>query len=232
MDELSRYALYFTPPQASEFNHFGSGVLGRDLYLPGIVSPPAGLEPCLPALLDISGKPRRYGFHATLKAPFRLAPGTTRDELLAAVQRFCAHQPPVDVGLLDATLIGAFVALTPFVASSALGFFAAECVALFDRFRAPLSDAEKQRRRLERLSPGQRALLERWGYPYVFEEFRLHLTLTGPLAADQRAIWRERLARVWDRLEIGPVCIDAISVLRQDAPGADFRLVERIEMRG
>jgi putative phosphonate metabolism protein len=232
MDELSRYALYFTPPHASELNRFGSGVVGRDLYVSAIVSPPASLEPCLPALLDITREPRRYGFHATLKAPFRLAPGTTRGELLAAVETFCAHQPPVDAGLLDVTLIGAFVALTPIAASSGLAPLAAECVARFDRFRAPLSDAERQRRRPQRLSPRQNALLERWGYPYVFEEFRLHLTLTGPLAVDQRAIWHDRLARAWDRLEAGPACIDALSVLRQDEPGADFRLVERIKMRG
>jgi putative phosphonate metabolism protein len=232
MDEVSRYALYFTPPHASELNRFGSGVLGRDLYVPGIVSPPAGLEPCLPALLEITGEPRRYGFHATLKAPFRLALGTSGAELLAAVQKFCTHQPPVDVGPLDVTLIGAFVALMPASAPPSLAPFAAECTALFDGFRAPLSEAERERRRPERLSPRQNALLERWGYPYVFEEFRLHLTLTGPLAAEQRTVWHERLARAWDRLAAGPARIDAVSVLRQDRPGADFRLIERIEMRG
>ena len=142
------------------------------------------------------------------------------------------HQRPIDIGLLDVTLIGAFVALTPVAPPPALGLLAAECVALFDWFRAPLSDAERQRRRPERLSPRQNALLERWGYPYVFEEFRLHLTLTGPLAPSQRAIWHERLARAWARLKVGAISIDAVSVLWQDAPGAEFRLVERIEMRG
>jgi putative phosphonate metabolism protein len=232
MDEPARYALYFTPPRASELNRFGSGVLGRDIYLPEIVAPPADLEPCLPTLLEITGEPRRYGFHATLKAPFKLAPGTTGDELLSAVQRFCMHQPSIDIGPLGVTLIGAFVALTPVAAPPALGLFAAECVALFDRFRAPLSDAERQRRRPERLSSRQQALLDHWGYPYVFDAFRLHLTLTGALAADQRAIWHQRLARAWGRLKVGAVSIDAISVLCQDAPGADFQLVERVELRG
>jgi putative phosphonate metabolism protein len=232
MNESRRYALYFTPAAASPLNRFGSGVLGRDLHGPAIVSPPAGLEACLPALLDIAAEPRRYGFHATLKAPFRLAGGTSEEALLAAVHNFCAHRAPVDAGLLDVTLMGAFVALTPVAAPPALGLLAAECVAHFDALRAPLSDAERQRRLPERLTARQRMLLERWGYPYVFEDFRLHLTLSGPLAADQRAIWHERLARAWDRLKVGPVRVDAISVLRQEEQGADFQLVERMDMRG
>src|SRR3546814_13524543 len=59
-----------------------------------------------------------------------------------------------------------------------------------DALRAPLTPREIERRLQSRLSPRQEALLGRWGYPYVFDEFRFNMTLTGSLAAAEP---RERL---------------------------------------
>lgn len=50
-----------------------------------------------------------------------------------------------------------------------------------DEFRAPLTDADIERRRSAGLTPRQDELMLEWGYPYVLEEFRFHLTLTGAL---------------------------------------------------
>src|SRR5262249_30663264 len=46
---------------------------------------------------------------------------------------------------------------------------------------------EREQRLSAGLSERQIENLDRWGYPYVFEDFRFHLTLTGPIDAERRA---------------------------------------------
>ena len=48
-------------------------------------------------------------------------------------------------------------------------------------FARPPGAAELERRRKAGLSAAQEKMLLRWGYPYVLDEFRFHLTLTGRL---------------------------------------------------
>ena len=50
-----------------------------------------------------------------------------------------------------------------------------------------LASTAPQRRRPETLSPRQRELLHRRGYPFVMEEFRFHPRLTGGLPQDRLA---------------------------------------------
>ena len=75
-------------------------------------------------------------------------------------------------------LIGGFVAIVPATPSPGLDELAADCVTGFERFRLPMTAQERSRRLAAGLSQHQTANLERWGYPYVFEEFRFHMTLT------------------------------------------------------
>ncbi|TMV43101.1 DUF1045 domain-containing protein, partial [Thioclava sp. BHET1] len=90
--------------------------------------------------------------------------------------------------------IGGFLALTPRGDTSPLARLAAEVVERLDRFRAPAPEAELARRRGKGLSPRQEALLMRWGYPYVMEEFRFHLTLTGSLPPEMAMATEAALA--------------------------------------
>src|ERR1700679_2733683 len=84
----SRYGIYFCPRSETPLHRMGSHWLGRD------ATTCATLDPDLPDLirpadwLRVTGNPRRYGFHATLKPPFRLAEGVTVDDLQAALRDF------------------------------------------------------------------------------------------------------------------------------------------------
>lgn len=220
-----RYALYFTPKPGSDLARFGNAVLGTDNHTGAEIPHPDGLAD----LAGVTDSPRVYGFHATLKAPMRLRAGVTEADLLDAAASLAKDHPPVSVGLLRVATLGAFTALVPVAAPPELGLFAAECVAAFEPFRAPLTEAETARRRPERLSPRGRALLARWGYPHVFEEFRFHMTLTDALPEEARAPWRERLAAAYGETE--PLTLDALSVLRQDGT-APFRVMQRIAFGG
>ena len=81
--------------------------------------------------------------------------------------------------------LGRFLAMTQDVQSNDVTELAASTVSYFDKFRAPLSDIDIEKRRRRRLTPQQDALMLRWGYPYVMQEFKFHMTLTGPLAPNE-----------------------------------------------
>lgn len=218
-----RYAIYALPQPGSALDAFGRAVLGYDNVTGLGVPHPEGL----PGLAALTAGARLYGFHATLKAPMRLAAGFDEADLLASVRRLAAAHPPVAVGELAVAALGRFIALVPVAPPPSLGLLAAECVAALDPLRAPLNEAELAKRRPERLSPRGRALLDRWGYPHVFEEFRFHMTLTDALPEDVLEGWRARLAAAFAETGAGPLTIEALGVLRQDA-GAPFRLLARI----
>lgn len=180
MGMWQRYAIYYTPP--APLADFGAVWLGWDVRTGKALPIPS------PRIEALTRGPRRYGLHATLKAPFRLAPDTTEDALWSELAAFAAQQPAIllPAGLRLATLDG-FPALIPAGDNPALTDLAAGIVRRFDHHRAPLTPEDRARRQPDRLSQPQRALLERWGYPFVMEEFRFHLTLgarLGPAEGD------------------------------------------------
>lgn len=164
-----------------------------------------------------------YGFHATIKAPFRLAAGRSVEEVEERLAAFAAARQRLALpGLRLASWSGIW-ALVPAAESPPLQRLAAEAVRVLDVFRAPLSDAELARRRPERLTARQRELLADWGYPYVLDEYRPHLTLSDAPdpdpAATERAL-RGRFAEVLGR----PVPIASLSLSVQERPGARFQV--------
>ncbi len=226
-----RYAIYFVPQSDTPLGSFGAGILGYD---------PNRAERI--ARIDLRGigheegerataEPARYGFHATLKAPFYLQPGRAARELLDAADEFASRTPAVPLGTLRIESIGAFLALRPERDTSAIGSLAAECVRAFDGFRAPLGANDRARRVAAGLTPRQTELLDRWGYPYVMEEFRFHMTLTGSLSEERRAAWRDALAEAY-RPHEDEVLLDSLAIVMQEAPSSRFRVVHRASLKG
>ena len=215
MDGCSRFAVYFAPPEDSALGRFGADWLGWDAAtgraragpeLPGLPRPRA----------ELTEVPRRYGFHATLKAPFRLADGRDAAGLDAALAALAAGRAAFELPRLALTALGAFLALAPAAASAPLAGIAAACVTELDGFRAPLTEADIARRAAG-LDGVEAAHLRRWGYPYVLDRFRFHLTLTGPLAPADRAAAESALAPVLARCSrrCSPSSISASSARRK-----------------
>lgn len=176
-----RYAIYLAPESGSALARFGAAWLGRDAETGAEVAQPELDGLAAARLRAVTEAPRHYGFHGTLKPPFHLAGGAEAAELTAALAAFAGQRRGFDVPELVVRPIGDFVALVPAAPSPALSQLAAECVVAFDCFRAPPDPAELAKRHAAGLSPRQAELLARWGYPYVLDEFRFHLTLTGAL---------------------------------------------------
>ncbi len=221
-----RYAIYYAPAFDSALWRFGSGVIGYDANsgenLPFTPIPELDAE----RQRRITDDPRRYGFHATLKAPFHLTEGRDEAELLAMAANFAAQQPPGKVFPLKVTLLGRFVALTPAVAEESIAAIAAEAVEAFEHFRAPLSETDIARRKPDALSGRQLSNLQRWGYPYVFDEFRFHMTLTSALEQADRQPLAERLTGMFEEAVPDPaVSIDRIVLFRQEKRDSRFRIM-------
>lgn len=226
---FQRYAI-FVLPEDKALAGFGAAWLGWDVRRGEAPAPPALPDLPLP-LDDITGTPRKYGFHGTVKPPFRLAQGRTEAELRAALTDFAAHTAPVKLEGLELAQLGRFLALVPVGATDALTALATETVRRFDMFRAPLTEAELARRRQSRLSARQDALLLEWGYPYVMEEFRFHLTLTGKLPKAKATALAGILAPVLAPLMPAPFTIGSLSLMGEGDDGL-FRQIDEIPLTG
>lgn len=217
-----RYAIYFTPGQNDPLTRLAASWLGRDPF--------TGTQPPAPTVTQLSpaeiayhtASARRYGFHATLKAPFQLAENITETELDDAVARFAAAAEPILLSKLVPARIDGFLALVPGSPAPDLDRFAGEVVTVFDRFRAPLSEAEIKRRNPDALSPDEFRNLMRWGYPYVFESFRFHMTLTGRVSdADLQRV-RAAIDEAFAPTLEQPATVDGLALFIEPEPGAPF----------
>lgn len=179
---MKRYAVYYAP-EPGPFASAAAEWLGWD-PVPGttVVQPDLGFD-----LADLTDDPRKYGFHGTIKAPFRLAKGIDRCAVSDALTALAANLKPVETPGLHLVALDGFLALVPQGDAAGLLALAAQVVEQLDGLRAPLTEAEIARRRPERLTPRQRALLDKFGYPYVMEEFRFHLTLSRRLTKAENA---------------------------------------------
>ncbi|MCB1363787.1 MAG: DUF1045 domain-containing protein [Rhodobacteraceae bacterium] len=177
--EFTRYALYWLPPADADWSRFATAWLGWDIRAGRPVThPPVDGLP-RPAE-EITRAPRRYGLHATMKPPFRLAAGQTRKQLEAACADLCAGLEPLSLPGLQPTRLGRFLALCPAQPGRSAAPLAARCVRALDRFRAPMARDERDRRAAG-LPPRLARNLAEWGNPHVMNVFRFHITLTAPL---------------------------------------------------
>jgi hypothetical protein len=219
MTSAERHAVYFAPAHGSPWWHFGAQWLGRADDQP---------HPTALASADeaVTAPARRYGFHATLKAPMRLREGASPAQLLIALQAVAARCVPVCLAPLKLVWRHGFVALEPAAltaeAQHQLAQIEAACVMELDGFRAPLSDSELARRQAAApLDATAQALLQRWGYPQVLERFRFHLTLTAPVDEPvAQAVMAELAPQVQALNAASPLWLDRLCLFVEPAPGA------------
>ena len=231
MATYPRYAIYYAPAPGTELGRFGAQLLGYDAYS-GDDLPFPGESPVLPPdWRDLTKDPRQYGFHATLKPPLSLADDKTEAGLLSACEAFAdtPREIPIIKPVIDS--ISGFIAVVPAEPPAGLIRLAADCVSVFDEVRAPLTAEDRSRRNPSMLTARQLDHLDRWGYPYVMEDFRFHMTLMGRLDAAGRepilAMLRERFSTIG----LTTLAIDRIALFRQDDAQSRFRIVNHWQLR-
>lgn len=228
-DDGPRYAIYFAPAVDDPLWTFGCAVLGRDAANDHPVPFPPALLDRFATWGELCAPATHYGFHATLKAPFSPAAGIDEARIEAETAALARTLAPVDIGHLAVMALGRFVTLRPAAPSTALQDLAAAVVERLDHLRAPLSAADRARRKPETLTPKMRAYLDRWGYPFVLDEFRFHMTLSGPLGDADRVDAAAIIGRLFQSSD-APVRIADLCVFRQIGRKSAFSLVSRHQL--
>jgi putative phosphonate metabolism protein len=227
MADGMRVAVYYAPAAHDPLWQLGCQWLGRD---PESGDLPA--QPDIPGIAALTANPRLYGFHATLKPPFHLRHGVSWDTVVTAVDDLAGNLKPFALPKLEVADLHGFIAIRDAEPSAELQALADVCVAELDQLRAPPSAAETVRRRQSKLSPRHLELLERWGYPYVFDAWFFHLTLTRRLSPEEHALVMPRARAYFADTLPAPRMVGGVSLYTQAEPGADFVLAERIAFRG
>jgi hypothetical protein len=222
-----RVALYYAPADDDPLTTAAAAWLGRDPS--GRPAPP---PPAVPGLVEITTDARLYGFHATLKPPMRLRDGATWESFRAAVDAIAATLPPFDLPPLAVGSLGGFLALRETEPSPALQAYCDVCVAGVDHYRAEPEATELARRQPMLRRPAEAANLARWGYPYVFATWFFHMTLTHRLGDDALPVFRAAAEAQFATTLAHPRRVEDIALFVQPAPGAEFRLAERVKLRG
>lgn len=225
MPQYPRYATYFVPSADSALYGFGASLLGYDAYTGEPLPFPQNIETEIDGWKLLSADPRKYGFHATLKAPISLAAGRTETHLAAAIETFARAPRAIPRIAPEVHSIGSFIAIVPDAPCPELQHLASACVTVFDDFRAPLTAEDRARRNVASLTDTQVTHLERWGYPYVFEDFRFHMTLTGSLPPERRPSILDIMQRRFAALELQSVPVDRLALLRQNNPASTFQII-------
>jgi putative phosphonate metabolism protein len=227
---FKRYAVYFGPRPNEPLHDFGKFWFGIDpetgASLP--TSPLAGHSEDLHSA--IIKAPRHYALHGTLKPPFVLADGTEYDALKQAVSDLAATLSPVTLSPLYLKDLNGFLALCPTEPSAVLRALAGRCVTELDAFRRPASEGEIEKRRAAGLTPNQDANLLRWGYPYVLDDFRFHITLTSRLQDKEIQTVAAALSPRVSPILTAPTVLQDLCLYGEPEDGSPFRIVARIPL--
>lgn len=219
-----RYAIYFTPPAGHPLVRTAAEWLGRDAFTDNMFEIPNSRK-------EITKEARRYGFHATLKAPFELHANQTEANLLDAVRSFCNSHHSFTLPCVSVSQMGGFFALIPEITSPQLQEFASKIVQFFDPFRAPLGDKDIARRKPHTLSPRQLEHLIKWGYPYVLDQFQFHMTLTGRIADENADRVSSQINQFFEAYVDQPLSISGIAVFVEPTHGADFQILSWVPLQ-
>lgn len=227
---MRRYAIYWAPPPGTPLAKVAARWLGYDPRTGAVLQQPdlPGLSPEIAAA--ITEGPRHYGFHATLKPPFELAGGATERDLVEAVERLAAALPVRRMPPLVVAAIDGFLALVPAYPSNDLSAVAEACVRDLDRFRRPLSAAALARDRRAPLTERQERYLAEWGYPFVLEEFRFHLTLTERLSPELMRVVRPVLEQAMAPACVSRLALEHLVVFREEEAEAPMRVLESFSL--
>lgn len=230
----TRYALYYAPAADAPLWSLASHWLGRDARNNQTLAQPSLARVNARDLNRFTSTPRHYGFHATLKPPMRLAAGISEEQLMSAVAEQASQVQAFDLPGLECKIMGNFLALRLTEECYAMNALAQRLVVELDELRAPATELEKQKRLAKPLTARQLANFHSYGYPYVLDDFRFHLTLSSSLPelylhdlmADAQDYFAEALKR--------PQRVEQVALYQQQDSEQDtpFVLVKEFALAG
>ncbi|NRP70233.1 hypothetical protein ILFOPFJJ_01112 [Ensifer psoraleae] len=219
-----RYAICFTPPIGDPLSAVAASWLGRNVYSDEPTELPSVAGLSVSEIAFHTAVPRRFGFHAVVMAPFCLNPDTDETELLKALMHFAGAEAPLEIAGMEVARFSQCWGLVPQVPSQEMHLLAARVVQAFDRFRAPMSEDEIERCDPDRLTAPQFTNLHRWGDPYVMDEYRFHIKLTGALNPETARRMEAPLRELFQPHLERPLAIGSLALFVEQGPGAPMRV--------
>ncbi|MBY4629922.1 DUF1045 domain-containing protein [Rhizobium croatiense] len=219
-----RYAICFTPPASDPLSLVAANWLGRNVFSGDMLEPPAVRGLGIHEIAFHTALPRRYGFHGVLKAPFHLSGDMSESQLLRDLMRFAGTFAPFQISRLEIARLGSFYSLMPSAPCEQIQYLASAIVQEFDRYRAPLSEADIERSDPDGLSAAQFANLHRWGNPYVMDEFRFHMPVTGSINAVDMPRVEQALRTIFMPVLKEPVMVSNVALMIEEGTGGPFRV--------
>lgn len=227
-----RFAIYYAPDRDSTLWRRGCDWLGRDAAAKTFLRQPEFKKIGTDEFADATALPRRYGLHATIRPPMRLAAGVDLERLQAVARALSARLPIVEIGKFEVKLFRGFLALVPEKQKSAVTSLAADCVSYFEPMRAPLEVEEQVARMGAGLTDAQMLLLDKYGYPYVMDEYRMHISLTGPLEESQRKVFKAAAERWFEKALEEDYVLNSISIFHEPGAGEPFERIADFPLYG
>jgi hypothetical protein len=219
-----RYAICFTPSASDPLTLAAANWLGRNVYSGEMVEPPSVRGLGIHEIAFHTAVPRRYGFNATLKAPFRLAEQVSESAMLRDLMRFSGTMKPFDIPRLEVKRLGNAFGLVPSEPCPQIDMLASSVVQAFDPYRAPLLEAEIERSNPDSLSAVQFVNFYRWGNPYVLDEFRFQMMLTGTVSAADMPRMEKVLRDFFEPVLSVSVPVANIALMIEEGSGGPFRV--------
>ncbi|MBB2696722.1 DUF1045 domain-containing protein [Rhizobium phaseoli] len=219
-----RYAICFTPPASDPLSLVAANWLGRNVFSGDMLEPPAVRGLGIHEIAFHTAVPRRYGFHGVLKGPFHLSADMSEPQLLRDLMRYAGTFAPFQISRLEIARLGSFYSLMPSAPCEQIQYLASAIVQEFDRYRAPLSEADIERSDPDGLSAAQFANLHRWGNPYVMDEFRFHMPVTGSINAIDMPRIEPALRTIFEPVLKEPVMVSNVALMIEEGAGGPFRV--------
>lgn len=206
--KFKRYAIYYIPEMDAEFYKSGTKWLGWDVFTG---------KKIVNNKDHITKNARRYGFHGTLYPPFELKSKINFNDFEKSVDQFAKNKKAFDMGKGKITNLDQFIAICFNESEKKLKFFAADCIKYFHKYRKYPSQNELEKRRKIGLTKRQEKNLVEWGYPFVMEEFKFHMTLTGHLQDNEKKLIESKLKKIFISSFNNPIKFNSICLLGEDA---------------
>ena len=184
MTNYKRVAIYFLPKKNSSLENFGKNLLGRDINKKKKISLTRRQKYFInrgftyfDELKDYCEEPAKYGFHATLKAPFRLKRNVKTKNFYDVISHIAAQHSRFKIKGLKIVYSKKFTLITSRKPNKLLINLENDLVKHLDTFRAELNKTDIKKRIPDSLTIKQNKYLKEWGYPFVFDQFKFHMTL-------------------------------------------------------
>ncbi|WP_425090781.1 DUF1045 domain-containing protein [Tropicimonas sp. S265A] len=229
--KYARFSICITPDPDSDLARLGKHWLGWDIDQ-AVELPFLKVDNLKVSALSLTARVRRFGFHALLAPPFRLANGHSPLDLHHTAQALAAHLEALEFPGLYLSAEDDQLALRPMGDLAPLHRLQHIADQVFDEYRAPPPpDAAPQPRRRSELSAQQMQVVIGESLDPTKSERPFEFVLTEPRPRAEVTQLRQKLLPILSPNLPRPFHVQSITLCGEDQSGW-FRVIQRYPLTG